>query len=136
MTASWMLMLVAANGAVLGLIAVVIGVTVLDIGMQAQHITNQSVLLSAYPNLAGRVTTVYMGSNVLAGACGSALATHLFPIAGWPALSITGLVCGLLALLVLRGSHPAESASQDDLGQAAGHEAAPAVGLNHTTGAR
>ncbi|GIH67261.1 hypothetical protein [Microbispora siamensis] len=59
---------------------------------------------------AGRVTTAYMGSNVVAGALGSAAATRLSSYAGWPALSVAGFTCGALALLILRVSPATASA--------------------------
>lgn len=102
MTVAWAIMAPAgAAGGAFGLVALVAGVLLLDMGMQAQHITNQSVLLSARVSQAGRVTTVYMATNVIAGAAGSLFATALFPLGSWVSLSAAGLGCGALALVIL-----------------------------------
>lgn len=101
MTAAWLITASGNGGGMSGLGALILGVLLLDVGMQAQHITNQSILLSARTAKAGRVTTVYMGSNVIAGAVGSSLATQLFPLGGWISLSTVGLGCGLLSLIIL-----------------------------------
>ena len=101
MTAAWPITAPGSGGGAFGLIALILGVLLLDTGMQAQHITNQSILLSARAAQAGRVTTVYRGTNVIAGAAGSTLATRLFPVAGWTCLAAVGLGCGVLALAAL-----------------------------------
>ncbi|TXR99693.1 MFS transporter [Streptomyces sp. col6] len=99
--AAWLLLLAAGQGHLLGLSVVVAGIALLDAGMQAQHITNQSTLLAARPDHTARVTTAYMSANVVAGAAGSALASALYPAFGWIVLVAMGIVCSIAALCTL-----------------------------------
>jgi len=99
--AAWLVLFAAGQGHALGLSAVITGIALLDAGMQAQHITNQSTLLAARPDHTARVTTAYMSANVLAGAVGSALASALYPGYGWMTLAVAGIVCSAAALLAV-----------------------------------
>lgn len=99
--AAWLLLFAAGQGHLLGLFVVIAGIALLDAGMQAQHITNQSTLLAARPDHTARVTTAYMSVNVVAGAAGSALASALFPAFGWAMLVAIGIVCSVAALCAL-----------------------------------
>src|SRR5262249_19088241 len=51
----------------------VVGVVVLDAGVQAGHVTNQSRIHGLLPEARNRLTTVYMVAFFLGGAVGSAL---------------------------------------------------------------
>lgn len=120
MALAWLIM-AAGTGGTFGLAALISGVLLLDIGMQAQHITNQSILLSTRTAQAGRVTIVYMGTNVIAGAVGSALATRLCPLGGWVSLCVVGFGCGTVALVIL-------GATQRELAEAARARAIRLIG--------
>ncbi|MEV4252634.1 MFS transporter [Spirillospora sp. NPDC049652] len=100
--AAWAVSFVAGGGGGAGVVGVVATIALLDAGMQAQHITNQSALVAARPAHTARVTTAYMSTTVFAGAVGSALASTLYAADGWNALAVLGLACSTLALLTLR----------------------------------
>ncbi|MCP2338723.1 MFS transporter [Actinomadura rupiterrae] len=99
---AWAVSAASGGGGRTGAACVILAVALLDAGMQAQHITNQSTLIAARPAQTARVTTAYMSSNVFAGAVGGALASVLYPSFGWDALAVLGLTCSVLALLLLR----------------------------------
>lgn len=107
--AAWAVAFVAGGSGALGVAGVVTAVALLDAGMQAQHITNQSTLIAARPAQTARVTTAYMSTTIFAGALGSALASTLFSTAGWNALPVLGLTCSAFALLMLRTARPAQA---------------------------
>jgi predicted MFS family arabinose efflux permease len=71
------------------LAALIAGVILLDLGIQGQHILNQSTIYSLRADARSRVTTAYMASNFLCGALGSAAASAAWIAGGW------GAVCGL-----------------------------------------
>ena len=96
--AAWLVLFAADRNAAVGVGLVVVGVGVLDAGMQAQHITNQAALIAARPDQSARVTTAYMSGNLVAGAVGSGLASVLFPLYGWESLVLVGLVCSAAAV--------------------------------------
>lgn len=80
------------------LIALIGGLLVLDAGIQGQHITNQSVIYALRPEARSRLTTAYMTGNFSAAAIGSALASALWDLGGWDAVSIVGVATTVVAL--------------------------------------
>ncbi|WP_202638780.1 MFS transporter [Bailinhaonella thermotolerans] len=107
---AWAVSVASDGGGLAGVAVVILAVALLDAGMQAQHITNQSALITARPTQTARVTTAYMSANVLAGAVGSTLASALYPAHGWNALAALGLACSATALLVLLTGRPRHQA--------------------------
>jgi predicted MFS family arabinose efflux permease len=78
------------------------GIVLLDLGIQGQHILNQSTIYELAPDARSRVTTAYMSSNFLWGALGSAGASLAWSAGGWGAVSALGIglaAVGLLAWL-------------------------------------
>lgn len=71
------------------LIALAVGVVLLDLGVQGLQIINQSVIYRLRADARSRINTAYMTAYFLCGALGSALATSLYAGVGWLA------VCGL-----------------------------------------
>jgi predicted MFS family arabinose efflux permease len=79
----------ALSGA--SIIGLVIGVIVLDIGVQAAQISNQSRIYALKPEARSRVNTVYMVGYFIGGALGSAVGAFVWPMFGWVGVSIAGL---------------------------------------------
>lgn len=80
------------------LAALIVGLVLLDAGVQGQHITNQSTIYALRPEARSRLTTAYMTGNFTAAATGSALAAALWEIGGWTAVCVAGLATGAIAL--------------------------------------
>lgn len=88
------------------LTGLVAGVTLLDIGVQGGHITNQSRIYSLRPEARNRVNTIYMVSFFFGGAAGSALAASAWQRWQWPGVCAVGL--SMLAILGIQlARHPA-----------------------------
>jgi predicted MFS family arabinose efflux permease len=82
------------------LVGLAIGVLLLDIGAQGNHVTNQARVFSLDPALRSRFNAVYMTLYFAGGAVGSALATQAFIQAGWHGVSLLGVAVSLASLLV------------------------------------
>jgi predicted MFS family arabinose efflux permease len=80
-----------------GLVA---GVILLDLGVQASHISNQTRIFSLRPEVRNRLNTVYMVSYFVGGAAGSALGSWAWQRWGWPGVCGTGAAFLLAALAV------------------------------------
>jgi len=79
-------------------------VIVLDIGVQAAQISNQSRIYALKPDARSRVNTVYMVCYFIGGAAGSAVGAFVWPLFGWVGVSIAGLLfTGLAGLIHMRG---------------------------------
>lgn len=79
-------------------VAVVAGLVLLDLGVQGQHILNQSTIYALAPEARSRVTTAYMGHNFLWGAAGSAAGGAAFAAGGWGGVCVLGAGFTLVAL--------------------------------------
>ncbi len=82
------------------LIGLVAGVVLLDLGLQATHIANQTMVFSLIPEARNRLNTVYMFTYFVGGATGTFLASQAWQIWKWEGVVGVGLVCSCLALLV------------------------------------
>ncbi|OLL30463.1 MFS transporter [Burkholderia sp. SRS-W-2-2016] len=70
----------------------VVGVIILDIGVQAAQISNQSRIYALKPDARSRVNTVYMVAYFIGGALGSGVGAIVWPVFGWLGVSIAGIV--------------------------------------------
>jgi predicted MFS family arabinose efflux permease len=86
MVLSWGL--IAAGSTSLG--ALIVGIAVLDLGIQGAQITNQSVIYSLAPAARSRLTTAYMTAVFISAAVSSALASALYDADGWSAVTALG----------------------------------------------
>jgi predicted MFS family arabinose efflux permease len=75
----------------------VVGVIVLDIGVQAAQISNQSRIYALKPEARSRVNTVYMVAYFIGGALGSGVGAAVWPALGWLGVSVAGIVFAALA---------------------------------------
>ncbi len=81
------------------LVAIIIGVVLLDIGQHGTHILNQSVIYTLNHEARSRITTAYMTCFFFGGVIGSASSGYVFELAGWPGVSWLGGMFGGIAFL-------------------------------------
>jgi predicted MFS family arabinose efflux permease len=93
---SW-LPLVFAKSSLTGLI---VGILLLDLMVQAIHVTNLSVINHLHPESRNRLTAGYMTCYFIGGACGSVLSTSMYGYAGWFGVSMTGAGLSAAGLLI------------------------------------
>ncbi|WP_433967846.1 MFS transporter [Tunturiibacter gelidiferens] len=82
------------------IIALAVGVLVLDIGAQMTQVANQTRIFGLVPSARSRINTVYMTVYFSGAAVGSALATIAW--AHWKWNGVCGLAIGFIALAGLR----------------------------------
>jgi predicted MFS family arabinose efflux permease len=109
-------------------IALVIGVAVLDLGAQGTHISNQSLIYRLRADARSRLNTAYMTFYFVLGAIGSGLSAAAYSTGGWTAVCLLGAAFPVLGLLVwvvemvrLRRAGSARNPARP----AANHEARP-----------
>jgi len=93
--ASWGLIALLSNS-VLFLIA---GVILLDLAVQAVHVTNQSIILARHPQASSRLVGGYMVFYSIGSALGAVGATVIYAQAGWSGVCALGATFGVVALL-------------------------------------
>ncbi|MHC9003627.1 MFS transporter [Enterobacter adelaidei] len=87
-------------------LALIVGILVLDLTVQGVHITNQTVIYRVKPEARNRLTAGYMTSYFIGGAAGSLISASAWQHAGWSGVCGIGAIVATLNLLVWwRGYH-------------------------------
>ena len=87
-------------------LALIVGILVLDLTVQGVHITNQTVIYRVKPEARNRLTAGYMTSYFIGGAAGSLISASAWQHAGWSGVCGRGAIVAALNLLVWwRGYH-------------------------------
>ena len=81
-------------------LALIVGILVLDLTVQGVHITNQTVIYRLHPDARNRLTAGYMTSYFIGGAAGSLISASAYQHAGWNGVCLAGATVALLNLLV------------------------------------
>jgi predicted MFS family arabinose efflux permease len=82
----------------------IVAVILLDLGVQAGHVSNQTRIYSLAPEARSRLNMVYMVCYFVAGAAGSYVGTILWTRFGWSGVCFGGIGILLLGLLIYIGS--------------------------------
>jgi predicted MFS family arabinose efflux permease len=78
----------------------IVGVVLLDVGVQSGHVANQTRIYALDPNARSRLNTVYMFCYFTGGSLGSWLGAILWEYKGWTAVCALGIAVIAIALVV------------------------------------
>ncbi len=78
----------------------IVGILVMDIGVQGLQVTNQSIIYRLAPNARSRINSSYMVCYFVGGAIGSAVGGWLYGSHGWAGVCLFGGGLGLVAVLL------------------------------------
>ena len=81
------------------ILGLILGVLVIDFGLQAVHVTNQGMIYRVRPDAQNRLTAAYMVFYSIGSAVGSSTATIIYAHAGWPGVCLSGIAISLATLL-------------------------------------
>jgi len=81
------------------LIALVIGIILLDLAVQAVHVTNQAMILPLRAEARSRLTAGYMVFYSIGGASGSIASTQMYAYFGWGGVCLLGASISAFAFL-------------------------------------
>jgi predicted MFS family arabinose efflux permease len=84
------------------LVGLVIGVILLDVGVQSAHISNQTLIFSLRPEARSRLNTVYMTGYFTGGSLGSVVGGLAWMHYGWPGVCAVGGLFVALSLALHR----------------------------------
>ncbi len=81
------------------LAALLLGIVLLDLGGQALHVTNQSMIFNGPPEAHSRLVGLYMLFYAIGSGLGATSTTLVFAGAGWQGVCLLGAAVSLLAML-------------------------------------
>ncbi|RDW16046.1 MFS transporter [Oceanobacillus arenosus] len=81
------------------ILVLIIGIILLDLAVQAVHVTNQSLIFTARPGARSRLTAAYMVFYSVGSATGSILSTNIYANYGWNGVCLFGVSVSALALI-------------------------------------
>ncbi len=81
-------------------VGLVIGVIVIDIGMQCIQLSNQSSVLKLCPPAAGRMNTIFMTTYFIGGSLGTFLAGTAWHLMAWDGVVVAGLLLTCASFVV------------------------------------
>ena len=81
------------------IIALILGVVILDFSVQVTHVSNMSAIYQIRPEARSRMNTGYMVCYFIGGMLGSVGSTYLFSHYGWIAIVASGTILGLMGII-------------------------------------
>jgi predicted MFS family arabinose efflux permease len=81
------------------LVALVAGIVMLDLAVQAVHVTNQSMIFARWPEARSRLVAGYMTLYSIGSGTGAIASTWVYAHAGWRGVSILGAGLSATALV-------------------------------------
>ncbi|MFF6016817.1 MFS transporter [Lysinibacillus fusiformis] len=81
------------------LFALIVGIVLLDLAVQAVHVTNQAIILPLRTEARSRLTAGYMIFYSIGSASGSIASTQIYAHFGWEGVSFLGASISALAIL-------------------------------------
>jgi predicted MFS family arabinose efflux permease len=81
-----------------------IGVVLLDLAVQAVHVTNQSIIFARHPTASSRLVGGYMVFYSIGSGIGAIASTMVYAQTGWSGVSMLGATFSAAALLVWAGT--------------------------------
>ncbi|MDR3508207.1 MAG: MFS transporter [Caulobacteraceae bacterium] len=78
----------------------ILGVVLLDFGVQSAIVSNQHRVYALHPQARSRLNTVFMTGMFLGGSAASALAMTVWRFGGWSGVSALGAILATVALLI------------------------------------
>ncbi|UVD78741.1 MFS transporter [Myroides albus] len=81
-------------------VGIIIGIILIDLGLQTIHVSNQTRIYSLLPEARNRLNTVYMSFSFLGTAFGSAFGLYLWKYFGWAGVCLGGMLLAVLSFII------------------------------------
>lgn len=81
------------------LVGLILGVIILDAGVQATHISNQSLIFALRPEARNRINTVYMVTYFIGGSLGTYITSLAWSYYKWSGVCLVGVGLSAIALI-------------------------------------
>ena len=94
--AAWFLLYSGQNSYV----GIIIGIFIIDIGMQCIQLSNQTTIFSLNPKAANRINTIFMTTYFIGGSIGTLLAGIFWHWFGWQGVVGTGITLATCSFMI------------------------------------
>lgn len=94
--AAWGLFLVGSGS----YLSIIVGILLIDIGMQCIQLSNQATLFALCPSASNRINTIFMSFYFVGGSLGTMLSGTAWALYGWPGVVGAGMVLILASFVV------------------------------------
>jgi predicted MFS family arabinose efflux permease len=92
------------------LIGVIIGIVLLDLGLQGVHVSNQTRVYALLPEARNRMNTVYMTMSFIGTSLGSGIGLLVWDINKWAGVCMAGVGITFIAILIYGVTYKKEKA--------------------------
>jgi predicted MFS family arabinose efflux permease len=87
------------------IVGLIIGVILLDMGVQATHISNQAIIFALKPEARNRINTIYMVTYFIGGSAGTFFSTLLWKNYQWNGVCAVGITLAVITLIIHFANH-------------------------------
>ncbi|AFD05472.1 MFS transporter [Solitalea canadensis] len=87
-------------------IGIVIGIIILDMGMQSIHVSNQTRIYALIPEARNRLNTIFMTGSFIGTALGSGIGLWVWDIKQWTSVCFVGVVVAVIAIVIYVSTYP------------------------------
>jgi len=81
-------------------IGLIVGIILLDMGLQSMHVTNQTIVFSTNLDASNRLNAVYMTSYFIGGSIGTYVGGMSWAYYGWHGVVVSGSIFVILCILI------------------------------------
>ena len=92
------------------LVGVIIGIVLLDLGLQGVHVSNQTRVYALLPEARNRMNTVYMTTSFIGTSLGSGIGLLVWDINKWAGVCMAGVGITFIAILIYVVTYKKEKA--------------------------
>ncbi len=92
------------------LIGVIVGIVLLDLGLQGVHVSNQTRVYALLPEARNRMNTVYMTMSFIGTSLGSGIGLLVWDINKWAGVCLAGVGITFIAILIYGITYKKEKA--------------------------
>ncbi|SIN64800.1 MFS transporter [Chitinophaga niabensis] len=92
------------------LVGVIIGIVLLDLGLQGVHVSNQTRVYALLPEARNRMNTVYMTMSFIGTSLGSGIGLLVWDINKWAGVCLAGVGITFIAILIYGITYKKEKA--------------------------
>uniref|UniRef100_UPI0031BA9B9C MFS transporter n=1 Tax=Chitinophaga niabensis TaxID=536979 RepID=UPI0031BA9B9C len=92
------------------LVGVIIGIVLLDLGLQGVHVSNQTRVYALLPEARNRMNTVYMTMSFIGTSLGSGIGLLVWDINKWAGVCMAGVGITFIAILIYGVTYKKEKA--------------------------